>query len=100
MLLKPNQLDHCQKQEFTFCQFSKQNFQYHTDTENILGDYLFLDITLTNACRRGSIANRLMSEYFKIKFEKDCSAVIFDKKHKTTSTHGYVGVLFKAIVYK
>ena len=41
-----------------------------------------------------------MSEYEKVKFEEDGTAVIYVKKHKTASTHGHVGVFFKPIVYQ
>ena len=63
-------------------------------------DYLFVELALTNACRPGSLVNMLMSEYEKVKFEEDGTAVICVKKHKTASTHGHVGVFFKPIVYQ
>ena len=50
-------------------------------------DYLFVELTLTNACRPGSIANMLMSEYEIGKFEEGCSALIYVKKHKIARTH-------------
>ena len=63
-------------------------------------DCLFVELALTNACRPGSIINMLMSEYEKVRFEKDGTAVIYVKKHKTVSSHGHVGVFFKPIVYQ
>ena len=63
-------------------------------------DYLFVELALTKARRPGSVVNMLMSEYEKVKFEEDGTAVIYFKKHKTASTHGHVGVFFKPIVYQ
>ena len=63
-------------------------------------DYLFVELALTNAYRPGSIVNMLMSEYEKLKFEEDGTAVINVKKHKTASTHDHIGVFFKPIVYQ
>ena len=63
-------------------------------------DYLFVELALKNACRPESIVNMFMSEYEKVEFEEDGTAVIYVKKHKTASTHGHVGVFFKPIVYK
>ena len=62
-------------------------------------EYLFVELALTNESRTGSIVNMFMSEYEKVKFEEDGTAVIYVKKHKSASTHGHVGVFFKPIVY-
>ena len=51
-------------------------------------DYLFVEISLTNANRSGVIVNMLLSEYEKAVIEVDGTAVIAVKKHKTSSTHG------------
>ena len=58
-------------------------------------DYLFVEISLTNANRSRVIVNMLLSEYEKAVIEDDGTAVIAVKKHKTSSTHGHVHMCFK-----
>ena len=51
-------------------------------------NYLFVEISLTNANRSGVIVNMLFSKYEKAVIEDDGTAVIAVKKHKRSSTHG------------
>ena len=108
MLLTPDQVDvyrdsHIARSSiFNFASFQNRNSSTILTPKIYcsMRDYLFAELALTNACRRSSIVNMLMSEHEKAKFEEDGTVVIVLKKHKTASTHGHVGVFFKPIVYK